>query len=316
MAETNLIDLVRALRRHKVLFFVVFGIILLLGAVYSVLVAKPTYSATATLSIESLLQFAPSNVSDTDVNLKNSFSFEGELNDSTAISYVEYLLNTTTPTVSTPEELQARYFSVSTLTNHLSAPGYLEALKENSALPDDIILSLERQDDAKTLKITLSSGTNKRVQNHLDAVCDAMETEIASSVSEALEEIRLYAQAGIEQGQQALEDYTEKIQSLLDQNQGKEISFSLYGQMRNTFEGYAQSLADQAAYQSLLTRCDTLESAGVTPRVQVQDSQQTVSSQVNRFAAYMMITLMAAVVISIIVTLAYSTLRRAYQEGR
>lgn len=42
MAETNLIDLVRALRRHKVLFFVVFGIILLLGAVYSVLVAKPT----------------------------------------------------------------------------------------------------------------------------------------------------------------------------------------------------------------------------------------------------------------------------------
>lgn len=316
MAETNLIDLVRALRRHKVLFFVVFGMILLLGAVYSVLVAKPTYSATATLSIESLLQFAPSNVSDTDVNLKNSFSFEGELNDSTAISYVEYLLNTTTPTVSTPEELQARYFSISTLTNHLSAPGYLEALKENSALPDDVTLSLERQDDAKTLKITLSSGTNKRVQNYLDAVCDAMETEIASSVSGALEEIRLYAQAGIEQGQQALEDYTEKVQSLLNQNQGKEISFSLYGQMRNTFEGYAQSLADQAAYQSLLTRCDTLESAGVTPRVQVRDSQQTVSSQVNRFAAYMMITLMAAVVISIIVTLAYSTLRRAYQEGR
>ena len=250
------------------------------------------------------------------MNLKNSFSFEGELNDSTAISYVEYLLNTTTPTVSTPEELQARYFSISTLTNHLSAPGYLEALKENSALPDDVTLSLERQDDAKTLKITLTSGTNKRVQNYLDAVCDAMETEIASSVSGALEEIRLYAQAGIEQGQQALEDYTEKVQSLLNQNQGKEISFSLYGQMRNTFEGYAQSLADQAAYQSLLTRCDTLESAGVTPRVQVRDSQQTVSSQVNRFAAYMMITLMAAVVISIIVTLAYSTLRRAYQEGR
>ena len=316
MAESNLIDLVRALRRHKVLFFVVFGIILVLGAAYSVLVAKPTYSATATLSIESLLQFAPSSTNDTEVNLKNSFSFEGELNDSTAISYAEYLLNNTNPTVSTPEELQARYFSISTLTNHLSAPGYLEALKGNSALPDDIMLSLQRQEDAKTLKITLSSGTNKRVQDYLEAVCDAMETEIASSVGGALGEIRTYAQAGIEQGQQALELYTEKIQSLLEQNQGKKISFSLYGQMRNIFEGYAQALADQAAYQSLLTRCDTLEGAGVAPRVQVRDSQQTVSSQVNRFAAYMLITLMAAVVISIIVTLAYSTLHRAYQEGR
>lgn len=106
MGETNLIDLMRVLRRHKILFFCVFGVILLLGVAYATMVAKSSYSATATLSVESLLQFSTAQSEKTSINLNETFDFGDTLNESTAVAYIEYLQNNTVTTVSTPEELQ------------------------------------------------------------------------------------------------------------------------------------------------------------------------------------------------------------------
>lgn len=194
--------------------------------------------------------------------------------------------------------------------------GYAESLKEKSGLPEDLKLTLTRLEDAKTLEITLASENNNQVQAYLQQVCKEIEKDIASSVTDALQEIRAYAQTGMEQNQEALEFYTQEVDTLLAQYKGADMSFSLYNQLQQTLKNYTQALVDQNAFQSLLVRCDSLENAGVSPRVQVKDTQQTSFSQMNRFAAYMIITFLGAVVISIIVTLAYNTLRRAYQEGK
>lgn len=166
------------------------------------------------------------------------------------------------------------------------------------------------------MEITLASENNNQVQAYLQQVCKEIEKDIASSVTDALQEIRAYAQTGMEQNQEALEFYTQEVDTLLAQYKGADMSFSLYNQLQQTLKNYTQALVDQNAFQSLLVRCDSLENAGVSPRVQVKDTQQTSFSQMNRFAAYMIITFLGAVVISIIVTLAYNTLRRAYQEGK